>query len=87
MVAAVKGMRQVDSRPWLATITAPTLVVAGADDQAVPRHHFQMLTERIPRVESRVVDGAGHGLLWTHTSVFAEIVRDWLQKPRAHEVG
>lgn len=33
--------------------------------------------------ESRVVDGAGHVLLWTHTSVFAEIVRDWLQNPVA----
>ncbi len=83
MVAAVRGMRQFDSRPWLATITAPTLVVAGAEDEAVPKHHLEMLTGSIPRAESRVVDGAGHGLVWTHSSVFAELVRDWLQKPVA----
>ena len=80
MVGAVNGMRQFDSRPWLSAITARTLVVAGAEDEGAPEHHFQMLTGKIPNVASRVVAGAGHALVWTHTSALAEIVRDWLRE-------
>jgi hypothetical protein len=48
------------------------------EDHAVPEHHFRTLTTKIPRVASHVVAGAGHTLVWTHTAVLAEIVRDWL---------
>jgi pimeloyl-ACP methyl ester carboxylesterase len=78
LVAASREMRHFDSRPWLPSLAVEALVVAGAEDHAVPEHHFRMLTTKIPRVASHVVGGAGHTLVWTHTAILAEIVRDWL---------
>jgi pimeloyl-ACP methyl ester carboxylesterase len=80
LVGAANEMRQFDSRAWLSSIDAETLVVAGADDHAVPEHHLRMLRTKIRHVECQIIEGAGHTLIWTHTAVFAEIVRDWLRR-------
>jgi pimeloyl-ACP methyl ester carboxylesterase len=70
----MRGLGTFDSRPWLGEIKVPTLVVGGTHDAAVPRHHFDMLVNGIPGAFGRLVDRAGHTLLWTHTSELAEIV-------------
>jgi len=70
------GLLGFDSRPWLKDISVPTLVIAGSADRAVPRHHFDMLTSSIPGARGREVDGAGHALVWTHTSQLANIIRN-----------
>jgi pimeloyl-ACP methyl ester carboxylesterase len=74
MRGAVKGLMTFDSRPWLKEITAPTLVVGGTHDNAVPRHHFDTLVGGIPGAAGRLVDRAGHTLLWTHTRGLADII-------------
>ena len=75
------GLLGFDSRSWLNTITAPTLVIGGSGDWAVPRHHFDMLVSTIPGARGREIEGAGHALLWTHTDQLASIIRsqaaDW----------
>jgi len=78
MVAAVEAMKAFDSRPWLQQITCPTLVIAGAEDRAVPLAHAQMLAQGIPGAQLRVVDGAGHTLIWTHTDIFVQAVEAFL---------
>jgi len=78
MVAAVEAMKAFDSRPWLHQIRCPTLVIAGAEDTAVPLTHAHMLAERIPDAQLRVVDGAGHTLIWTHTDIFVQAVEAFL---------
>jgi pimeloyl-ACP methyl ester carboxylesterase len=75
MRAAAKGLLTFDSRPWLKDISAPTLVIAGAEDAAVPAHHFRSLASGIPGAQGIVVPGAGHTLLWTHTEELAALVR------------
>ena len=75
MRGAVRGLINFDSRSWLKEITAPTLVVGGTHDRAVPRHHFDMLASGIPGAEGRLVDRAGHALLWTHTRYVADLMR------------
>ena len=74
MRGAVRGLIAFDSRPWLKEITVPTLVVAGTHDKAVPRHHFDTLARGIPGAIGRLIDGAGHTLIWTHMREFAQIV-------------
>jgi 3-oxoadipate enol-lactonase len=69
------GLLGFDSRSWLRTISAPTLVIGGSGDQAVPRHHFEMLASSIPGAHGREIEGAGHALIWTHTDQLASIVR------------
>lgn len=73
MVAAVEAMKAFDSRPWLHQIACPTLVIAGAEDTAVPSTHAQMLAQGIPGAQLRMIDGAGHYLIWTHTDIFVQI--------------
>jgi pimeloyl-ACP methyl ester carboxylesterase len=75
MLRAIRGLAAFDSRPWLNEISAPTLVIGGTHDTAVPRHHFDTLVGGIPGARGRLVDRAGHTLVWTHTREFAEIIR------------
>ena len=75
MRAAVKGLLNFDSRLWLKDILVPTLVIAGANDVAVPAHHFEALMFGIPGALGTVVQGAGHTLLWTHTEKLADLIR------------
>jgi len=75
MRGAARGLLTFDSRPWLKDICAPTLVVGGTHDSGVPRHHFDMLVRGIPNAFGRLVERAGHTLIWTHTRELAGIVR------------
>jgi pimeloyl-ACP methyl ester carboxylesterase len=86
-VAAHRAMLAFDSRGWLTEITAPTLVICGSADRAVPGWHAEMLARGIPHAELRTIDGAGHLLAWTHTAQLVEIVETWLSGPpdRDHE--
>ncbi len=72
-----------DARPWLAEVAVPTLVVAGAEDSAVPAHHARMLAGGIAGATLAVVAGAGHMLICTHPSELVGIIRDWETAPRA----
>jgi pimeloyl-ACP methyl ester carboxylesterase len=74
MRGAVRGLITFDSRPWLNELRVPTLVVGGTHDVAVPRHHFDTLVNGIPGARGRLVDRAGHTLMWTHTRELAEII-------------
>jgi pimeloyl-ACP methyl ester carboxylesterase len=65
MLKAWKEAMAFDSRPRLAEIKCPTLIVAAADDEAVPRHHAAMLHAGIERSQLVVVEKAGHALIWT----------------------
>jgi 3-oxoadipate enol-lactonase len=53
----VAGM---DLRPDLARITAPTLVVSGKDDPALPPEHQQLIAEGIPGAELLIVSPGAH---------------------------
>ena len=78
MVSAWKETMSFDSRKRLAEIACPTLVVAGAKDQAVPMHHAEMLHDGIVGSQLVVVDGAGHTLIWTHSAEFVRLVEEFL---------
>jgi 3-oxoadipate enol-lactonase len=73
-LAAVRALQTFDSRNWLGKIQCPTLVIAGSGDTAVPLHHAHMLHTGIPHAELRVIAGAKHTLLWTHTQQLAALL-------------
>jgi 3-oxoadipate enol-lactonase len=50
----------MDLRPWLREITAPTLLIAGADDPAIPRDHATAIAAELPDAETVVVGPAAH---------------------------
>jgi pimeloyl-ACP methyl ester carboxylesterase len=69
MIAAAKGITTFDSRPWLAHIPQPTLIIAGNNDPAVPLAHAQMLVHGIgvttffpPKIPAKAPVRSGTGL-------------------------
>lgn len=53
-------MERADSRPLLAEIGCPTLVLGGADDRLCPAALQQDMAARMPRARLCIVPGAGH---------------------------
>jgi len=51
---------RIDSRPSLAAIACPTLVIVGDADQVTPREVAEELANGIPGAELRVIDTCGH---------------------------
>ena len=65
-------------RGRLRRITAPTLVVAGAQDGLVPLAHAEAYVAGIPDARLAVVDGAAHWLPFEKPAELAALVRDFL---------
>jgi pimeloyl-ACP methyl ester carboxylesterase len=53
-------MASPDRRPKLATITAPTVVIHGADDPLVPVEGGRDTADNIPGADLRIIPGVGH---------------------------
>ena len=56
----ILAMRGFDLRDALPTIAVPTLLIAGALDQAAPAPAMQRMADRIPGSRYVVLDGVGH---------------------------
>jgi pimeloyl-ACP methyl ester carboxylesterase len=56
----------------------PTLLVAGERELAVVRGSNRLLGDVLPRAESRMFPGAGHGWLGTAPDVHVAMVRAWI---------
>jgi len=50
----------MDQRAAIASVTAPTLVIAGSEDPATPPWHGAVIARTIPGARLRVVRGASH---------------------------
>lgn len=68
-----------DSRPWLAKLDVPTLVLISGSDQLVPPSWQRALAATIPGAETVEVPGATHELPMTHADEVAEALFGWIQ--------
>jgi 3-oxoadipate enol-lactonase len=80
-IAQVKASAGHDTYDRLPSITAPTLVLDGADDPMVPAENSRILAERIPGAELVLLDGARHGYKFEKQAEANAAVLDFL---RAH---
>src|SRR5262249_27457102 len=55
-----EAIAAMDLRPLLPSVTAPTLVIAGAEDPATPPWHGAVIASSIPGARLRVIRGAAH---------------------------
>jgi len=62
-------------------VKVPTLVIHGTADDVVPVHHADLLRERAPRAEIRIIEGAGHQL--RRDEIALETLLDWLDRTLA----
>jgi 3-oxoadipate enol-lactonase len=58
--ACCAAVETMDLRPVLGDITAPTLVIAGAEDPASPPDHGRLIAESVPGARFELVTAAAH---------------------------
>jgi 3-oxoadipate enol-lactonase len=68
-----------DSRSRLASITAPTLVISGAQDPATPPEHGRVLADGIPGARFEVVDDAAHLASYQRPEVVTPLLAEHLK--------
>jgi pimeloyl-ACP methyl ester carboxylesterase len=73
---------RIDLRDALGRITAPTLVLASADDQILPPHHQRELAAGIQRAEYVELAG-GHGLPLEAPERFFSVIVEYLDRRQA----
>ncbi|HYM19219.1 MAG TPA: alpha/beta hydrolase [Micropepsaceae bacterium] len=66
----------------LATLTVPTLVMAGDADLAVPPSVARAYAEHIPRADVVIVPECGHSAYWERPDIFNRAVLDFFSKHR-----
>lgn len=71
-------MRRPDSRPMLAGIAIPTLVMVGEHDALTPPTLAREIADAVPGAMLRIVPGAGHLPPMEQPARTTELLRDWL---------
>jgi len=71
-----------DSRPALADIAVPTLVLTGAEDRICPRPLQEELAAGIPGAHHVVVEDAGHMAALDQPDRVAAHLKTWLEETR-----
>jgi 3-oxoadipate enol-lactonase len=68
-----------DTCDTLANIRAPTLILTGDKDIAIPRSNSDLLASKIPNAKLDVITDAAHGFTYSHTDTTADLIRLFLQ--------
>ncbi|MEO0390550.1 MAG: alpha/beta hydrolase, partial [Pseudomonadota bacterium] len=72
-------MKKMDLRPGLATLTMPTLVLAGAEDPVTPTPCARQIAQaRGPEAQLHIFEGCGHGPHRDKPDETAEVMRAFL---------
>ena len=67
-----------DARDRISAISAPALVVAGAEDPATPIEHAELVASRIPGARLHVLEGAAHLANVEQAEAFTQAVLEHL---------
>jgi len=83
VVAALMAMRdRPDSMPMLASITVPTLIITGADDNLIPPKESELMRDAIPGARLVIIPGAAHLSNIDQPAAFNQAVREFLKTLR-----
>ena len=75
------AIHRQDSRPRLAAVALPTLVLCGADDQLCPPELSREIAALIPGALLSILPEAGHFALTERPDAVAAVVSTWLTMP------
>jgi len=62
-----------------ASITAPTLLIAGTADRVVDHRNSAVLADLIPGSVLRLIPGAGHLVFWEHPRAVTDLIMEHLE--------
>jgi hypothetical protein len=65
----------------LADIKAPTLILTGDRDTAIPRSNSDLLAAIIPNLKLEIIADAAHGFSYSHADTTADLIHLFLQQP------
>lgn len=71
-----------DTCDRLSDITAPTLVITGDSDRAIPPGNSTVLAEKIPNAQLEIIDNAGHAFCFSHPQQTAVTLINFLKHDR-----
>jgi 3-oxoadipate enol-lactonase len=69
-----------DTCDTLADIKAPTLILTGDNDIAIPRSNSDLLVAKIPNSKLAVIVDAAHGFSYSHPDTTADLIQLFLQQ-------
>ena len=78
--AKANCLPKFNTLPHLKEITAPTLVLGGADDWLTPAEQSRRMHAELPKSELVIFEDSGHFLYIEETGKFVATVRSWLAK-------
>lgn len=79
--AAMRALALFDTRRRLRQITAPTLVIGGANDGTVSPSAQKILAEGIPDTRQVIIPGGGHAVSVDHPEEFNRALLEFLCAP------
>lgn len=76
--ASCEALASMDLREGLGSITAPTLVIGGADDLALPPEHQRLIAASIPGARLEILDDAAHVASAQHPDIVNRLICEHL---------
>jgi class 3 adenylate cyclase len=80
--AYLQAMFQIDARPFLPLIQAPTLILHRRDFQLLPIEHGRYLAEKIPGARLVELPGADAPLMWETPQLALDLIEEFLTGAR-----
>lgn len=81
MIADLGALRdRPDSRPMLAGISVPVLVIHGLEDQMIPFQDAEEMSAKIPGAVLQLIPGAGHLLNLETPDTFNQAIRQFIKQ-------
>ena len=74
-----EAIADMDLRPGLPGVSAPTLVIAGAQDASIPPEHGRAIAEAIPGARCELLDPAAHLASVERAADVNQLIRDHLE--------
>jgi 3-oxoadipate enol-lactonase len=72
------AIERMDLEDALSTVVAPTLVIAGLEDESTPPAHAQRIVDRIPDARLALVAGAAHLANIARPDLVGQLMHDHL---------
>lgn len=71
-------MGRIDSRPMLASVAVPTLVLCGREDALTPVERHEEIADAVPGARLCIVEDCGHMSTMERPQAVTTMLRDWL---------
>jgi pimeloyl-ACP methyl ester carboxylesterase len=84
LVCQMNVLMTFDSYDRLPQITAPTLVICGAEDRLIPSGNSNILASRIPGAELAIIENAEHAFITDSVDKSTRIILQFLKKHSKH---